>query len=114
MALPVAATAPPAELAWQPVVDGFTADFTDPGAGHADWLARISRWTTTDLATQHALTAPERIPVAALRQLTLLSVGDDVVDVLAEYDNDLTLVIRAQASPQGWQITAVQPATSTP
>lgn len=108
--MPSASAHPP----WRAVVDGFAVDFTSPGAGRDDWLARVSRWTTPELAAGLADTAPERIPDARLEHVTALSTGDVVVDVLAEYDTGLQLVIRAQTGPAGWLVTLAEPTTSTP
>jgi len=100
--------------AWEVVINGFAVDFTHPGAGHDDWLARVSTWSSDELAASLAQTAPERIPDAHLEHLTPLATGDVVVDVLAEYDTGLQLVIRAQTGPAGWHVTFAEPSTSTP
>lgn len=100
---------PPAP-SWQPVAVGFARDFTSPGTGHADWLARVSRWTSDYLAGQYQQTDPHRIPTGALTSLMTVTPGESSVDFLASYDTGLKLACRVELGPTGWKVTRAQPA----
>lgn len=102
--------APPAEAEqqWRPVLDGFAADFADPGP---DWVPRISRWTTPYLAETYADVDPREVPIATLVDLQIGATGAYTVDATATYDTGLTIGLRAELSPDGWQITTVEPLT---
>lgn len=122
IALPSASTSPvpspsiasqlpkPPAPAWQPVATGFARDFTNPGTGHADWLARVSRWTSDYLTSQYKRTDGHRIPVATLTGITAVSTGETTVDFRAAYDTGLTLNCRAELGPTGWRIARAMPA----
>lgn len=102
--------APPAgaEQQWRPVVEGFAADFAAPGP---DWVPRISRWTTPYLAETYADVDPREVPMATLVDLQIGATGAYTVDATATYDTGLTIGLRAELSPDGWQITTVEPLT---
>jgi len=102
-------TGPP----WDPVATGFARDFTRPGAGHPDWLARVSRWTSDYLAGQYQHTDSHRIPVATLHRITPVTISETIVDFLAFYDTGLRLAGRVELGPAGWQVTSAQPAVET-
>jgi len=107
--LPSQRPQPPAP-AWQPVATGFARDFTNPGTGHADWLARVSRWTSDYLASQYARTDPHRIPVATLTGITTITAGETTVDFRASYDTGPALNCRVEIGPTGWKVTRALPA----
>lgn len=102
--------APPAdaEQQWRPVLEGFAADFADPGP---DWAERISRWTTPHLAETYAAVDPREVPLATLVDLQIGATGAYTVDATATYDTGLTIGLRAELSPDGWQISTVEPLT---
>lgn len=79
------------------------------GADHGDWLRRVSRWTTPQLAQQYRYVDPARIPGAALVGLDPVTVGAHVVDVTATYDTGLTLAVRLELGPEDWRVTRAQP-----
>lgn len=100
---------PAADAQWRPVATGFARDFADPGTGHADWLARVRRWTTPYLAAQYQRTDPYRIPAATLTAVKPIAVGATTVSYVASYDNGLTLACRVELGPTGWKVTGAQP-----
>lgn len=110
---PVASQLPkPPAPPWQPVATGFARDFTNPGTGHADWLARVTRWTSEYLTSQYQRTDERRIPVASLTSITTVSAGETTVDVLASYSTGLKLICRVELGPTGWKVTRADPDTS--
>lgn len=101
---------PDAEQQWRPVLEGFATDFAAPGP---DWAQRISRWTTPYLAETYAVVDPREVPMATLDELQIGVTGAYTVDATATYDGGLTIGLRAELSPDGWQITTVQPITES-
>lgn len=110
---PVASQLPkPPAPPWQPVATGFARDFTNPGTGRVDWLARVSRWTSEYLTGQYERTDEHRIPVASLTGITTVSAGETTVDVRATYNTGLKLICRVELGPTGWKVTKADPDTS--
>lgn len=110
---PVASqSAKPPAPPWQPVATAFARDFTNPGTGHADWLARVSRWTSDYLTSQYQRTDEHRIPVASLTGIMTVTAGETTVDFRASYNTGLKLDCRAELGPTGWRVTRAQPAGS--
>ena len=94
---------------WQPVVRGFTADFTRPDDDLGAWPAQISRWTTPHLTEQLTSTDPRLLPTGPPRDLQTLPLGD-AVDFLARYDDEVLVAGRAERGADGWAVVTVEPA----
>ncbi|SHN88990.1 hypothetical protein SAMN05660350_04982 [Geodermatophilus obscurus] len=102
---------PPGREPWRPVVTGFATDFTQPGP---DWGTRVTRWTSDYLTAEYRQMDLARIPVAGLLGIEVRVAGEFLIDVVADYDTGLQLVIRAEASAAGWTVTRLQPAGQGP
>lgn len=97
------------EEQWRTVAVGFATDFATPGPDATDWLARVSRWTTAQLAEQYKLVDHTRIPGGRLTALEADAIGEHVVEFTAHYDSGLVVGGRAVTTGTTWQISAAAP-----
>ncbi len=109
-AMPSSPSSQPAAAPWEPTARGFAQDFTNTTGGHPAWVRRLQRWTSSYLAQQYQYTDIRTVPIAALTELTPLSVSTRRADVLASYDSGLNLTCRVELTSHGWKVINAEPA----
>lgn len=101
-----APTGLPATGTAEQVAAGFAADYGNPGSDKDDWLARISRWTSPQLADGYRMTDPNRLPQAVFQHLSPPLNNDSGTIVYNAIYDTMTLEIRLGFVEDRWQVIA--------